>query len=178
MGLLIKKLMKYGISGIELNWFKSYLNNRTQLVKVGSSLSNPENINIGIPQGSILGPLLFILFVNDLPDSVFCKTVMYADDTSLLVSSSDPVSLQNSLNDNLDSIARWFRINKLTLNLAKTKFMLLGSAHNLGNFNNISLIYNGETIERVDHFKYLGLIHENCGCVCNVPNGGISFLCD
>ena len=95
--LLLNKLKKFGIRDIELNWFKSYLNNRMQSVKVGSTLSDLELINIGIPQGSILGPLLFIIFVNDLPDSVICKTVMYADDTSLLISSSDPLCLQTVL---------------------------------------------------------------------------------
>ena len=99
--LLLNKLKKFGIRDIELNWFKSYLNNRMQSVKVGSTLSDLKPINIGIPQGSILGPLLFIIFVNDLPDSVICKTVMYADDTSLLISSSDPLCLQNSLNLNM-----------------------------------------------------------------------------
>ena len=118
--LLIDKLNKYGISGTELNWFKSYLSNRMQSVKIGRSFSDLKSIDIGIPQGSILGPLLFIVFVNDLPDNVTCKTVMYADDTSLLVSSSDPSCLQNSLNRNLCNIASWFRKNKLTLNLSKT----------------------------------------------------------
>ena len=116
--LLINKLKKYGISGIELNWFKSYLSNRMQSVKIGCSLSDLMPIDIGIPQRSILGPLLFILFVNDLPDCVTCKTVMYADDTALLVRSSDPSCLQSSLNHNMSCIAYWFRENKLTFNLS------------------------------------------------------------
>ena len=132
-----------------------------QSVKVGSSLSNLKSIDIGIPQGSILGPLLFIIFVNDLPDSVMCKTVMYADDTSLLVSSSDPSSLQNSLNHNLSNIAKWFRDNNLTLNASKTKFMLFGTPQNIKKFQNISLIYDGDDIEKVDHFKYLGIIFDS-----------------
>ena len=159
--LLIKKLKKYGIRGNELNWFKSYLDNRMQSVKVGSSISDLKHIDIGIPQGSILGPLLFIIFVNDLPDNVNCKTVMYADDTSLLVSSPDPISLQNSLNDNMCNIAKWFKANKLTLNLTKTKFMLFGSTNNLNKFCNISLLFDGVSIEKVDHFKYLGVIFDS-----------------
>ena len=99
----------YGISGIELNWFKSYLSNRMQSVKIGCSLSNVMPVEIGIPQGSILGPLLFILFVNDLPDFIICKRVMYADDTTSLICSSDPSCLQSSLNHNMSRKADWFR---------------------------------------------------------------------
>ena len=131
-----------------------------QSVKIGCSLSDLMPIEIGIPQGSILGPLLFIVFVNDLPDCVTCKTVMYADDTALLVRSSDPSCLQSS-NHNMSRIADWFRENKLTLNLSKTKLTLFGTPYYLGKFENISLVYNGEEIEKVDYFKYLGLIFDS-----------------
>ncbi len=87
--LLINKLKNYGISGVQLNCFKSYVNDSKQSVKIGTSLSSLMPINIGIPQGSILGPLLYIFFVNDLPNNVICNAVIYADDISLLVSSSD-----------------------------------------------------------------------------------------
>ena len=158
---LLNKLKKFGIRDIELNWFKSYLNDRMQSVKVGSSLSDLKPINIGIPQGSILGPLLFIIFVNDLPDGVICKIVMHADDTSFLVSSSDPLCLQNSLNLNMCKIASWFQKNHLTLNISKTKLMLFGTPQNLSKYQNISLSYDGETIERVDNFKYLGIVFDS-----------------
>ena len=88
--LLIDKLKVHGISGHELSWFISYLSNRTQAVKISNSLSEFKPITIGVPQGSILGPLLFIIYVNCLPLSVNCKTIMYADDTTLLFSASDP----------------------------------------------------------------------------------------
>ena len=98
--LLINKLNMYGVSGDELCWFMSYLDNRKQAVNIGSSLSSFKNINIGVPQGSILGPLLFLIYVNNLPNCVNCKTVMYADDTTctLLFRSSHPNSLQEDLN--------------------------------------------------------------------------------
>ncbi len=159
--LLLNKLKKFGIRDSELNWFKSYLSCRMQSVKIGSVLSDLKPIDIGIPQGSILGPLLFIIFVNDLPDSVMCKTVMYADDTSLLINSSDPLCLQNSLNLNMCKIATWFKKNHLTLNISKTKLMLFGTPQNLSKYQNISLIYDGKTIERVDNFKYLGIIFDS-----------------
>jgi len=143
-----------------LNWFKSYLTGRSQAVKVNSAISDFNDINIGIPQGSILGPLLFIIFVNSLPDSVDCKCVMYADDTTLLVSSPDPMTLQNKLKNNLDKIATWFESNKLTLNIKKTKLMLFGSNYNLSKFKDITLMYKNDNIEIVDKFKYLGVIFD------------------
>jgi retron-type reverse transcriptase len=103
--LLLDKLYSYGICNDNLQWFKSYLVSRSQTVNINSVLSDFKDIDIGIPQGSILGPLLFIIFVNSLPESVKCKCVMYADDTTLLISSSDPVVLQAELKINLDMIA-------------------------------------------------------------------------
>ena len=81
------KLCNYGIAGSSLEWFKSYLSGRSQVVNINSCISNCNSVNIGVPQGSILGPLLFIIFVNDLPNSVTCKCTMYADDTTLLCTS-------------------------------------------------------------------------------------------
>ena len=95
--------------------------NRTQTVNINSTLFDFKTIDIGIPQGSIFRPLLFIVFVHSLPDYVKCKCVMYADDTTVLVSSSDPVTLQTELNTNLDMIANWFKSNQLTLNIIKNK---------------------------------------------------------
>ena len=157
--LLISKLKSYGINGNALKWFHSYLSNRSQAVNINSTLSNFKKINIGVPQGSILGPLLFILFVNSLPETVNsnCKCVMYADDTTLLLSSSDPTVLQNEININLNNIATWFQANNLTLNIKKTKLMLFGTNQALHNFKNVSLEYGDETIERVDKYKYLGI---------------------
>ena len=82
---------------------------------------------------------------------------MYAGDTTLLLNSSDPNALQNDLNSNLGRIADWFQANKLTLNIKKTKLMLFGSKQSLHKFKDVSLIYNGVSIERVEKFKYLGV---------------------
>jgi len=158
--LLIEKLQSYGISGNQLKWFISYLSDRTQSVNVNSTVSDCKLIDIGIPQGSILGPLLFILYVNSLPDSVDCKCIMYADDTTLLFSASDPLTLQQEMNDNMARIAQWFEINQLTLNIKKTKFMIFGTNHSLKDYNDIDLMYGNDKIERVDKFKYLGVIFD------------------
>lgn len=155
--ILIDKLSKYGINQKELLWFKSYLNNRSQAVHVNSTLSNFENINIGIPQGSILGPLLFIIFVNCLPYAVNCKIVMYADDTTLMCRAKNEVDLQAQLESSLHNVAKWLEANKLILNVDKTKLMVLGTKHMLSKFNNVNLVYNNNVIEKVNEFKYLGV---------------------
>ena len=149
--LLIKKLEKiYGISGNSIKWFISYLNERSQAVNVSSSLSDSD---IGIPQG----PLLFIIFVNSLPYCVNCKTIMYADDTTLMCSSNDASVLQSQLNDNLSKIASWFNENHLTLNNKKNKLTVFGTRHILDKFDNVNAMYNGDFIEKVESFKYLGV---------------------
>ena len=168
--ILISKLHFYGIKGSALNWFISYLTNRSQIVTINSHFSDPQNINIGVPQGSILGPLLFIIYVNSLPDSVTCKCIMYADDTTLLCSSSDPISLQSDLTSSLTSIANWFEVNKLTLNVKKTKLMIFGTNNILRNFENISLTYATDLIDRVDSYKYLGVLFDPCLTWCNHVN--------
>ena len=153
----------YGVrgDGLHVCWFMSYLNNRKQAVSIGSSLSSFQSINIGVPQGSILGPLLCLIYVNSLPSSVNCKTVMYADDTTLLFRSSDPQNLQSHLKNNFKNIGKWFLDNKLTLNINKTKLMLFGTNKCLDKFSNISITYNNDLIERVDNFKYLGVIFDS-----------------
>ena len=125
--ILISKLHCYGIKGSALNWFISYLTDTSQVVTINSHLSDSQNINIGVLHGSVLRPLLFIIYVNSLPDSVTCKCIMYADDTTLLCSSSDPISLQSDLTSSLTSIANWFKVNKLTLNVKKAKLMIFGT---------------------------------------------------
>ena len=158
--LLLKKLNSYGITGNSLQWFKSYLEDRSQAVNINSTLSDFRHINIGIPQGSILGPLLFIVFVNSLPDSVKSKCVMYADDTTLLTSSSDPLTLETDLKRSLDMVANWFNSNQLTLNIKKTKLMMFGTWQALSKFKDIRLTYDNNNIEIVDKFKYLGVVFD------------------
>ncbi len=109
--LLLQKLQSYGINGCTLHWFSSYLCKRTQAVSINSTFSDVKNIDIGVPQGSILGPLLFIIYVNTLPDCINCKCVMYADDTTLLFTASDHDTLQKNMNESLSKIGRWFENN-------------------------------------------------------------------
>ena len=175
--ILLSKLKHYGINGKVLKWFKSYLSQRSQTVSIGSEFSDFKNIDIGVPQGSILGPLLFIIYINSLPEHINCKVVMYADDTSLLLSSKDPKNLEHMLNYNLNNIAKWFSANELTLNIKKTKFMIFGSSHMIKNFKDISVKYNGTILEHVQEFKYLGVTLDSTlswDCHVNIVNSKIS----
>ena len=128
----------------------------------------------------ILERPILLIFVNSLPESVDanCKCVMYVDDTTLLVSSSDPSILQNYLNLNLNKIANWFQSNNLTLNIKKTKLMFFGTNRARNKFKNISLTYDNMLIERVEKFKYLGVFFDTTLSLnehvkylaCNVSN--------
>ena len=118
--ILLKKLNFYGIRGSAYEWFKSYLSNRTQYVKVSNVLSNQENIVCGVPQGSILGPLLFLIYINDLIFS--CQEIeanLFADDTALIFSNKSCELIEAVLNKELSSITEWLLANKLTLNIKK-----------------------------------------------------------
>ena len=101
-------------------WFKSYLIGRKQKTLVDGELSDFCTLTCGIPQGSILGPLSFILYINDLPScGVFSKTRMYADDTTVTSAAEDPDTLQVKMNSDLDKIQTWLKVSKLTLNVKK-----------------------------------------------------------
>ena len=114
-------------------------------------------IPVGVPQGSILGPLLFLTYVNDLPSYLReCNLTLYADDTVIYASAKDAATLEFRLNIDLQSISKWFFHNLLTLNENKCKFVLFGSTQKPKSFQNFSLCINDYNLERTDSFKYLG----------------------
>ena len=123
--ILCKKLEAMGIASVD--WFRSYLSNRTQLVSVNQVESDPLNVTCGVPQGSILGPLLFLCYVNDMASSVDCKLLLYADDSALIVSGKDTDFIANKLSHELESCRQWLVDNKLSLHLGKTECILFGS---------------------------------------------------
>ena len=125
--ILLKKLKYYGICGLENNLFCSYLFGRHQYVEYNGIRSPISNISTGVPQGSILGPLLFLIYINDLPyASKLFDMLMYADDTTLYCN-IDQTTNSQILNHELGNIYDWLSANKLSLNTAKTKFMILQS---------------------------------------------------
>ena len=124
--------------------------------------STPEVISTGVPQGSILGPLLFILHVNDLPEVVSeCNILMYADDTVLYCSSSQASIIQDKLNDELTKIDHWLSLNSLFVNVTKTEAMLFVTTPILSAVNSFSITLNNNVIKPVFHFTYLGIVFDD-----------------
>jgi len=154
--ILLKKLEHFGVRGIGLKLIENYLTNRKQCVMIDGVLSDVLSIDLGVPQGSNLGPLLFLIYVNDLPEVSNLITKLFADDTCLFLSANTVDDLQNIVNQELKSIEYWMASNKLTINYSKTKFMLIRSEkqQNIGNF---TINIDGNPIERADCFKYLGI---------------------
>ena len=157
--ILLSKLKLYGFGASANQWFKSYLSNRRQKCLVNGHLSNSRSLLCGIPQGTILGPLLFLIYINDLPNClVHSKPRMYADDTHITFSSNNTNDINRCLNEDLENVSEWLIANKLTLNQSKTEFMVIGSRPKLSTLNSpISLEIDGISVEQVPHTKSLGV---------------------
>ena len=118
--ILLNKLAHYGIRGLANNWFKLYLCNRQQFVSINGDDSTKLTMKHGVPQGSVLGPLLFLIYINDLHKSIkYCNVRHFADDPNLLISKNSPKQLQKYLNLYLKNLCQWLRANKISLNEAK-----------------------------------------------------------
>ena len=153
------KLKLYGVSSQSLNWFWSYLSDRKQQTFIDGARSDFCNITCGIPQSSILGPVIFTIYINDLPScNLFSKPRMYADDTTLTTSAEDPCVLEHKMNYDMNLIQSWLSANKLTLNVKKTKYMLIGSQFKLSQINSdFTVKVNNTPLERVIKQKFLGV---------------------
>ena len=152
--LLLKKLEHYGIRGTPLKLFTSYLSNRNQCTNINSILSDLISIDLGVPQGSVLGPLLFLIFINDLPEASPLVTKLFADDTCLLFSADSVADLQQIANTELSKIINWMASNKLTLNHNKSKFLIITKN---GRISSINIRINDHPIEQVHSIEYLGV---------------------
>ena len=146
------------MAGKSLAWFRSYLSGRTQQTMCENELSPPAKITVGVPQGSILGPLLFLVYINGIQSvPKHSRMTMFADDMAFYCHENSPTDLQLKLNVDLAAITSWLHDNQLTLNVAKSKFMIIGSRAKLSQFNDIALDANNDRLENVTEFKYLGV---------------------
>ena len=157
--ILLYKLESYGIRGMQLDWFASYFDNRLQCVCCNGALSDLKLIKFGVPQGSNLGPLLFLLYINDLPNvSSILFFILFADDTNVFFSHKSLYSLFETVNAELSLAADWFCANKLTLNLEKTNFIIFKSHRKTGPLENQMLLnINDVPITQVTSTKFLGV---------------------
>ena len=156
--ILLQKLQFYGIFGKNLSWFTSYLNNRKQRVKLSSQFSPYADISCGVPQGSILGPLLFLIYINDMKNSTKHSIVHhFADDTNLLCSDRCEKSLKKKLNEDLKLIYTWLCANRLSLNVDKTEFIVFRPPRRKLD-SRFTLKLNQKTLFESTKIKYLGMI--------------------
>ena len=156
-GVLLKKLELCGVRGLPLTWFTSYLRDRRQSVRVAGHSSSVRVVNVGVPQGSILGPILFLIYINDLPRiSNLFSSILYADDTTLLSKNSDYGELIDSINSEIPRLYEWTNANRLSLNLNKTYAMLYS---NLADSDlSLKIMFQGTAIKFKTHEEFLGMI--------------------
>lgn len=155
---MLEKLKSYGIKNSELKLFENYLYNRKQKVKFKDEMSDEVDVPIGLPQGTALSVILFILYINDIVSVPRkCKISLFADDTTLIGEDETTNGAINKVNEDLERIFDWLNTNKLILNISKTKWMLLARGSNCDNANMNYVKINGMNIERVNCIKYLGV---------------------
>lgn len=165
---LIFKLNEYGITGDLLKWLSDYLENREQKVLIKSCSSNTKPVTAGVPQGSVLGPLLFLIYVNDISESMLSLTRLFADDSSLFYSASSIADIEGIINYDLQILSRWAEQWLIKFNPSKTEAMLFTLKHDTVLPN---LIFENTLIQFVDTHKHLGLTFSNNGqWHCHIDN--------
>ena len=181
--ILASKLKAIGLSKPAVSWFASYLSEREQFVDVSGTHSDAGGVTCGVPQGSILGPLLFTIYVNDMISAVKCELYLYADDSALVVSGKNPKQIENILSSELMSISTWLQENKLSLHLGKTESILFGSKKKLSKCSQMSISCNNVDICSKSQVKYLGITidHDMSGTTMGTSvirniNSKIKFL--
>ena len=155
--ILLSKLEHYGIRGSSLNWFKSYLNDRQQYVFLNGESSDRKMITCGVPQGSVLGPLLFLLYINDLPNiSKILDFYLFADDTNIYYEDVSLKKLEKTINKELRNLYIWLSVNRLSLNIDKTNFIIFHPFNKPLTYN-VTIKINKKAINEKNSIKYLGV---------------------
>ena len=155
--ILLSKLEHYGIRGCEKQWFSSYLSNRRQYVEWDGHRSSTAILETGVPQGSILGPLLFLIYINDLPSASNLKCVIFADDTNLLIKGNNFLSIVRTLNRELEGINDFFKANQLKLNAKKTKVVCFRKNTPPEELSQTNVILDGVNLKFEDEAVFLGI---------------------
>ena len=178
--ILRDKLQSIGVSST--SWFESYLSNRRQCVEVSGSRSEFLPVTCGVPQGSILGPLLFLVYINDMNISLTCKLSLYADDSALLFAHRDASVIANHLSNELSKCKGWLTDNRLSLHVGKTEALLFGTKRKLKGVE-FRVHCDGTPVDRKFHVKYLGVLLDaningsvHAGNLMKVCAGRLAFL--
>lgn len=182
---MLQKLEQMGVDGVELNWFRSYLNSRKQQTKFKGHTSNEINIEIGLPQGTALSVILFLIYIDSITKVPMHGSIfLFADDTVLVVKNKSLEGAIRMMNEDLDRIYNWLNLNKLKLNNDKTKWMTITRGQNINNRTTQTVKIANEQIERVSEIKYLGIvIDENLnfdkqiGACVKKTASKVNFLC-
>ena len=155
--ILLAKLSHYGIRGVSNDWFKSYLSNRSQYVSINGYDSGLAAINCGVPQGLVLGPLLFLLYINDLNQAIkFCKVYHFAEDTNLLCLGNSIEKLNKLVNTDLKRLVNWLNANKILLNAKKTEIVIFKSKQKKFECD-LKIKLSGKRLYLTESVKYLGV---------------------
>ena len=156
--IILRKMSYFGADQETFTWFQSYLSDRTQRCNVNGRLSTPRTITCGLPQGTILGPLLFLMYINDLPNCLWeASPRIFPDDTNITLTAKTLTELKLALTPELSNLNCWLRANRLSLNVAKTELMIIGSRQRLNTqCDEVDIQIDDEIIKRVDCTKSLG----------------------
>ena len=156
--ILLDKLHNYGFRGLSNNWIRSYLTGRVQFVHIQGENSIQREVKYGVPQGSVLGPLLFLLYINDLPNSLLCgQPYIFADDTAILYTERNPKALQKRINIDLKLLLKWLKANELSLNVAKTETILFKDSRKTIEFK-FKIKLDGKRLIFQNFVNYLGVL--------------------
>ena len=153
---LLNKLEHYRIRGIALKLLKSFLTNRSQFVADQNLRTNDAINRFGVPQGSNLGPLLFLIYINDIPNALFSKPTLFANDTCLVIQAPNPSLLEDSVNQELVNVYEWTKANEITVHPKKTSVLIIPPKATSPP-PNILLVLNGSIIPINESVKYLGI---------------------